>query len=57
MKFVWVTITLFIASKHDFGFFLKLKVINALKSQSRSRLVGPNCPGSEFSGVRYTLLI
>ena len=26
----------------------KIKVINALKSQSRSRLVGPNCPGSEL---------
>lgn len=39
------------AASIDFG-FSKIKVINALKSQSRSRLVGPNCPGSEL----YTLL-
>ena len=26
----------------------QIKVLNALKGQSHSRLVGPNCPGSEF---------
>lgn len=46
----YFNVCLHVLTPSSFLFYTKLymQVMNALKSQSRSRLVGPNCPGGKF---------